>query len=133
MKVLAAYGPQETLEGEGPKVVIVEFPSKEAAHAWYHGPEIQAVAQHRFKRAIAPCWSKASERRHTVSGGAATPDTRPTHETIDFRHRARSLADGRATTVLLAISVFYLVAMFTARSAPARPLRIHGPTAGRCC
>ena len=34
VKVLAAYGPQETLEGEGPEgVVIVEFPSKEAAHA----------------------------------------------------------------------------------------------------
>ncbi|OXJ28236.1 hypothetical protein CFB82_33725 [Burkholderia sp. HI2714] len=52
VKVLAAYGPQETLEGEGPEgVVIVEFPSKEAAHAWYHGPEYQAVALHRFKGA----------------------------------------------------------------------------------
>lgn len=52
VKVLAAYGAQETLEGEGPEgVVIVEFPSKEAAHAWYHGPEYQAVVQHRFKGA----------------------------------------------------------------------------------
>lgn len=52
VKVLAAYGPQETLEGEGPEgVVIVEFPSKEAAHAWYHGPEYQDVVQHRFKGA----------------------------------------------------------------------------------
>nr|WP_249181782.1 DUF1330 domain-containing protein [Burkholderia dolosa] len=52
VKVLAAYGPQETLEGEGPEgVVIVEFPSKAAAHAWYHGPDYQAVVQHRFKGA----------------------------------------------------------------------------------
>lgn len=52
VKVLAAYGAQETLEGEGPEgVVIVEFPSKEAARAWYHGPEYQTVAQHRFKGA----------------------------------------------------------------------------------
>ncbi|MBR8511442.1 DUF1330 domain-containing protein [Burkholderia cenocepacia] len=52
VKVLAAYGPQEILEGEGPEgVVIVEFPSKEAAHAWYRGPEYQAVVQHRFKGA----------------------------------------------------------------------------------
>ena len=52
LKVLVAYGPQETSEGEGPEgVVIVEFPSKEAAHAWYHGAEYQAVVQHRFKGA----------------------------------------------------------------------------------
>ncbi|QVN23126.1 DUF1330 domain-containing protein [Burkholderia pyrrocinia] len=52
VKVLAAYGPQETLEGDGPEgVVIVEFPSKEAAHAWYDGPEYQTVVQHRFKGA----------------------------------------------------------------------------------
>jgi uncharacterized protein (DUF1330 family) len=52
VKVLAAYGQQEILEGEGPEgVVIVEFPSKEAAHAWYHGPEYQTVVQHRFKGA----------------------------------------------------------------------------------
>ncbi|KWB49502.1 hypothetical protein WL35_07310 [Burkholderia ubonensis] len=52
VKVLAAYGSQETLEGEGPEgVVIVEFPSKGAAHAWYHSAEYQAVVQHRFKGA----------------------------------------------------------------------------------
>jgi uncharacterized protein (DUF1330 family) len=50
IKVLAAYGPQQILEGEGPEgVVIVEFPSTEAARAWYDGPEYQEVAQHRFK------------------------------------------------------------------------------------
>ena len=138
VKVLAAYGPQETLEGEGPEgVVIVEFPSKEAAHAWYHGPEYQAVAQHRFRaRAIAPCWSKASERRaYGVSGGAPRrrtpgPPMKPsTSATAPVRPPM-----GRATTVLLAISVlFYLVAMFTAPFRTGAPLRIHGPTAGRCC
>ncbi|VWB10485.1 DUF1330 domain-containing protein [Burkholderia lata] len=50
LKVLAAYGPQETLEGDGPEgVVIVEFPSRDAAHAWYDSPAYQAVVQHRFK------------------------------------------------------------------------------------
>ncbi|VWB17940.1 DUF1330 domain-containing protein [Burkholderia lata] len=50
LKVLAAYGPQETLEGDGPEgVVIVEFPSRDAAHAWYDSPAYQTVVQHRFK------------------------------------------------------------------------------------
>lgn len=49
IKVLAAYGPQQVLEGDAPEgVVIVEFPSTEAARAWYDGPAYQAVAQHRF-------------------------------------------------------------------------------------
>jgi len=52
LKVLAAYGPQETLEGDGPEgVVIVEFPSRDAAHAWYDSPAYQTVVQHRFKGA----------------------------------------------------------------------------------
>jgi uncharacterized protein (DUF1330 family) len=52
VKVLAAYGEQEILEGEGPEgVVIAEFPSKEAALAWYRGPDYQTVVQHRFKGA----------------------------------------------------------------------------------
>jgi uncharacterized protein (DUF1330 family) len=48
--VLAAYGRQEVLEGpdvEG--VVILEFPSLEAAKAWYHSPAYCAVRQHRFR------------------------------------------------------------------------------------
>ncbi|CAB3974682.1 MULTISPECIES: DUF1330 domain-containing protein [Burkholderia] len=52
LKVLAAYGPQETLEGDGPEgVVIVEFPSRDAAHAWYGSPAYQAIVPHRFKGA----------------------------------------------------------------------------------
>lgn len=53
IKVLAAYGRHETLEGpdvEG--VVIAEFPTLEAARAWYDSPAYQAVAQHRFRGAV---------------------------------------------------------------------------------
>jgi uncharacterized protein (DUF1330 family) len=50
IKILAAYGPQQVLEGDAPEgVVIVEFPTTEAARAWYDGPEYQEVRQHRFK------------------------------------------------------------------------------------
>ncbi|KWB20490.1 hypothetical protein WL32_17700 [Burkholderia cepacia] len=51
-KVLVAYGAQETIEGEGPEgIVIVEFPSKEAALAWYESPAYREVIQHRFRGA----------------------------------------------------------------------------------
>ncbi len=51
-KVLAAYGPQQVLEGTAPEgVVIVEFADTAAARAWYDSPAYQAVAQHRFKGA----------------------------------------------------------------------------------
>lgn len=52
IKVLAAYGKQEVLEGapvEG--VVIVEFPSIEAAKKWYDSPAYRAAREHRFKGA----------------------------------------------------------------------------------
>ncbi|VWD28003.1 hypothetical protein BCO71033_03663 [Burkholderia contaminans] len=64
LKVLAAYGPQETLEGDGPEgIVIVEFPSGDAARAWYDSPAYQAIVQHRIKAdAFGRCWSKASDR-----------------------------------------------------------------------
>jgi uncharacterized protein (DUF1330 family) len=52
IKILAAYGPQQVLEGDAPEgVVIVEFPSTEAARLWYDSPEYQNVAEHRFKGA----------------------------------------------------------------------------------
>ena len=53
LKVLAAYGKHVTLEGpdvEG--VVIAEFPSLEAAHAWYNSPAYQAAAQYRHRGAV---------------------------------------------------------------------------------
>ena len=52
IKILAAYGPQQVLEGSAPEgVVIVEFPDTASARAWYDSPAYQAVVQHRFKRA----------------------------------------------------------------------------------
>jgi len=52
VKVLAAYGRQEVLEGpqvEG--VVVVEFPSIEAAKKWYDSPAYREAREHRFKGA----------------------------------------------------------------------------------
>ena len=52
VKVLAAYGKQETLEGaptEG--VVILEFPNMAAAKAWYDSPAYREAREHRFKGA----------------------------------------------------------------------------------
>jgi uncharacterized protein (DUF1330 family) len=53
VKVLASYGKYEVLEGgqtEG--AVIAEFPTFEAAKAWYDSPAYQEVRKHRQKGAI---------------------------------------------------------------------------------
>jgi uncharacterized protein (DUF1330 family) len=53
MKILAAYGPHEDVEGtptEG--TIILEFPTMEAAKAWYESPAYREVRVHRFKGAI---------------------------------------------------------------------------------
>ena len=50
--VLAAYGRQEVIEGpdvEG--VVILAFPTFEAAKAWYDSPAYREVREHRFRGA----------------------------------------------------------------------------------
>jgi uncharacterized protein (DUF1330 family) len=53
LKVLANYGPQEDLEGSPTEgTVIAEFPSMEAAKAWYDSPLYRKVREHRFKGAI---------------------------------------------------------------------------------
>jgi len=52
IKVLAAYGRQEVIEGppvEG--VVILEFPTFAAAKAWYDSPAYRQVREHRFRGA----------------------------------------------------------------------------------
>lgn len=52
IKILAAYGAQQVLEGDAPEgVVVVEFPSTEAARGWYDSPEYQEVRKHRFRGA----------------------------------------------------------------------------------
>jgi uncharacterized protein (DUF1330 family) len=56
LKILAAYGAHEVLEGaptEG--VVIVEFPTVELAKAWYTSPAYEAARAHRFKGAKYRC------------------------------------------------------------------------------
>jgi len=51
-KILAAYGRQELLEGAAHEgVVILEFPTMEAARAWYDGPAYRAARELRFKAA----------------------------------------------------------------------------------
>jgi uncharacterized protein (DUF1330 family) len=53
VKVLSGYGPYEVLEGEATEgIVIAEFPSMEAAKAWYSSPAYQKVREHRFKGAV---------------------------------------------------------------------------------
>lgn len=52
VKILAAYGQHEVVEGppiEG--AVIAEFPTVEAAKAWYFSPAYQDAARHRKKGA----------------------------------------------------------------------------------
>ena len=51
-KPLAFYGRHEDLEGaptEG--TVILEFPTADAAKAWYNSPAYKEVREHRFKGA----------------------------------------------------------------------------------
>ena len=53
VKVLVNYGRHEVLEGDPVEgIVIAEFPSFEAAKAWYESPAYQAIRHHRLKGAI---------------------------------------------------------------------------------
>jgi uncharacterized protein (DUF1330 family) len=53
IKILAAYGQHVTLEGpEVEGVVVAEFPSIEAARAWYDSPGYREAVQHRFRGAV---------------------------------------------------------------------------------
>ena len=51
IKLLSAYAAQELLEGDGPVegAVVAEFPSMDAARAWYNGPAYTEVRQHRLR------------------------------------------------------------------------------------
>lgn len=47
--ILAAYGPQDVLEGAAPEgVVIARYPTMEVARAFYDSPDYQAAVRHRF-------------------------------------------------------------------------------------
>ena len=51
-KVLAAYGPSETMEGqESQGQVLLEFKSMDDARAWYKGEAYQDALKHRLKGA----------------------------------------------------------------------------------
>ena len=51
-KPLVMYGPHEVLEGADiDGVVMVEFPTVEAAKAFYYGPGYQKALPHRLKAA----------------------------------------------------------------------------------
>lgn len=53
VRILASYGQHEDVEGSPTEgTVIAEFPSMEAAKAWYDGPAYREVREHRFKGAI---------------------------------------------------------------------------------
>jgi uncharacterized protein (DUF1330 family) len=57
MRALAVYGEMECIEGEpADGVVILEFPDKDAARAWYNSPEYQARVPHRLKAAPYRCF-----------------------------------------------------------------------------
>lgn len=48
-----AQGPGDVIEGAWPgSVVLIEFPSREAATGWYDSPEYQAILPLRTKNAI---------------------------------------------------------------------------------
>ena len=52
IKALAYRGRQQALEGaEAESVALFEFPSFEAARAWYDSPVYRAVREHRIKGA----------------------------------------------------------------------------------
>jgi uncharacterized protein (DUF1330 family) len=49
-KILAVNGPSEVLEGpKSEEIIILEFPSYEAAQAWYNSPEYQAARELRYQ------------------------------------------------------------------------------------
>ena len=48
-QALALYGPQEVLEGDNSEgVVILSFPTRDAARAWYDSPAYQDARKHRM-------------------------------------------------------------------------------------
>lgn len=48
LKPLVIYGKTEALEGEAPDgIIVLQFPSVEAAKAWYNSPSYQEAMKHR--------------------------------------------------------------------------------------
>jgi len=56
LKILVAYGAQEVLEGDAIEgIVIMEFPTADAAKSWYDSPAYREAREHRFKGANYRC------------------------------------------------------------------------------
>ncbi len=52
LRPLSVYGTLETVEGPAPEgIVLLEFPTMQAARDWYASPEYQAALADRFKGA----------------------------------------------------------------------------------
>lgn len=52
LKPLSIYGALEAFEGPTPEgIVLLEFPTTDAARAWYNSSDYQAALQHRLKGA----------------------------------------------------------------------------------
>ncbi len=53
-KLLAVDEDPEVLEGEWPctRTVIIEFPDRDAALAWYQSDDYQSLAEHRFAASV---------------------------------------------------------------------------------
>ena len=73
VRVLALNGPHEDLEGPSTEgTVIFEFPSIEAAKAWYNGSPYREVREHRLKEAtyrvtlVEGVSNQAAQARHWV-------------------------------------------------------------------
>jgi uncharacterized protein (DUF1330 family) len=73
VKVLALYGSHEDLEGASTEgTLILEFPSIEAAKAWYNGSPYREAREHRFNGAsyrvtlVEGVGSQQSQGRHWV-------------------------------------------------------------------
>ena len=55
VNIRVSYGHHEVVEGpEIEGVVILEFPTIEAAKAWYNSPAYREAREHRFKRGRVP-------------------------------------------------------------------------------
>jgi uncharacterized protein (DUF1330 family) len=56
VRILAAYGPKDVLEGpQSEGILIMEFPNMQAARSWYDSPAYRKVREHRFKGAEYRC------------------------------------------------------------------------------
>jgi uncharacterized protein (DUF1330 family) len=72
VKVLVNYGRHEVLESDPVEgIVIAEFPSFEAARAWYESPAYQASGITALKEPSIPVWLCRARSRRTAHVGTS--------------------------------------------------------------